>query len=262
MTHVCHTIAFIVPGYGDVIGILSPALEVCLLWRLVRVEMRGRYPFLFAYITYCFLGMDLTLYVVRRALPNLYARLYWELEGVCLLLGFCVVLEIYRQTFARATFANQLRPGAGWLRGFWIALFALSWIGSYSSFRSIYLAMECSLGFAQAALVLAQLLAAKHLGLPMGRNAWGMAVGFGAYSSIDVLHFALFDMDRFLLPYIRVVVPMSFVAMLAVWTWALWNYAPNPSVAGERAGAENEDLIWWTGQWERASSEVRKVVNL
>jgi hypothetical protein len=254
-----------VPNYLDVIGASGPALEVCLLWRLCREDMRGRYRFLFAYLAFSLLAMELTLFVVRHAIPAAYALLYWHFEVVSLFFRFFVVWEIYRHTFPPGSLRRRIPLKVFGAVCFWAALFslsALSWYQAYNYFDSRYLALECSLDFAQAVLVLAQLVVAKHYGFLMGRNVWGLAVGFGAYVSINILHFSVYDLYHSIFAYYQAAVPTSFVGMMAIWTWALWTYAPNPHTDAVPRREPSKETLWWTERWERTLSAVRKVVNL
>jgi len=253
-----------VAAYFEVLAAAGFALEVSLLCRLLQQRMVTRYRFLFTYLLFTVLAMDLTLYPVRRLLPGIYPFLYWELEMVCLLFRFFVVWEIYRHTFPRGSLLRHI-PSQGWgALCFWIVLFSLSalcWSRAYASFHSVLLALECSIGFLQAVLVLAEMLVAKLYGFPMGRNIWGMAVGFGAYVSMNILNLALLDLAPWTLRYFSGIVPASFAVMLAIWTWALWTYAPNPSPAPAPAEGSAAEMAQWTEQWSRAHSAVRKTVN-
>lgn len=239
-------------------------LEVCLLWRLLRRELRGRYWFLFFYVVFCLLAMDLTLFVVRHTTPRIYAISYWSLELISVFLRFCVIWEIYRHTYPPG-FLRQRASSGGWAMSyFWIALSSLGALGylwTYSSLLSFYPAIECSLSFVQAALVLGLLLVSTRERIRVGRNVWGIAVGFGAYVSVNVLNFALLEMSPSLFHYYRTIVPISFAGMLAIWTWGLWTYAPNPRASIEPAKARPEEILWWTRRWERTLTAVRKVVN-
>jgi len=226
--------------------------------------MRGRYPFLFSYLVYSLLAMDLALFVIRHAIPGIYPVLYWLLEMLSVCLRFCVIWEIYRHTFPRGSLGGGLAPKGLSAPFFWtIFLFlgALNWIGAYGSFHSHFLALECSLSFAQALLVLSLLLFAKHFGFHMGRDIWGLAVGLGAYLSINILGFALFEIDRSMFQLYLTVTALSFAGMLAMWTWALWSYAPNPHPVGELVSEPAEETVWWERRWEKALGAVRKVVN-
>ena len=252
------------PAYAEVIQVVGFGLGVCLLWRLLGQRMVTHYRFLFAYLLFTLLGMDLTLFVVRRSVPGIYPVVYWEFEMVCLLFRFFVIWEIYRHTFPRGSLLSHI-PSQG--RGalcFWVVLLslsALSWSRAYASFHSVLLALECSIGFAQAVLVLAEMLVAKLCGFPMGRNIWGMALGLGAYVSINILNLALLDLAPWTLRYISGIVPVCFMATVAIWTWALWTYAPNPSPSTAPAEDSAAELAQWTEQWSRAHSAVRKTVN-
>jgi|SRR5208282_174879 len=252
------------PRLGDITFFSSVAFEVCLFWRLLRQELRGRYRFLFFYVVFCLLAMDLTLFVIRHTTPSIYPISYWRLELISVLLRFCVIWEIYRHTFPPRLLRERASAVRRAMFYFWISLFSLStlsWFQAYSTFHSRYLAMECGLDFAQGVLVLGQLLVAKHYGFPMGRNIWGIAVGFGAYLSVSIMNFSLFELDRSLLLYYQTVVSLSFAAMLAMWTWALWTYAPNPRTSIETAEVRSEELDWWARRWEKTLGAVRKVVN-
>ena len=250
--------------YYDFLSALGPMLEVCLVWRLLRKEMRWRYPYLLAYVVFCLFGTELVLLVTRRILTEYsYQVIYWRLEIVGLLFRFAVVWEILRHTplrFQMSSRRTSPRPGlaAGWAGG--IAITALIWWRAYLSFHSHLLALECSLGLAQTVLVLVPLLLIRWRGLSISRNLWGLALGFGAYISTDILHFALFDISQSS-TYFRAAVPTTFGLMLAFWTWALWNYAPDPNPVPAREEAGAEDLDWWTVRWEQARTAARKVAN-
>ena len=230
----------------------------------MRGEMRGRYRFLSAYVLFSLLGMDVTLFFVRHAAANAYALTYWLLETVSLFLRFLVIWEIYRHTFRRHGEANRA-SSMGWgglgLAAVLVAVSGFTWMRAYRGFHSLLLALVCTAGIVQAVLVLAALSAAKVRGLAIGRNIWGLAIGFGAYVSIDVLNFALVDLNGLLLRFIRTIAPVSYIGMLVVWTWALWNYAPGPE---RKPGAEWERekvMGEWAQRWERTRGEVRKVVS-
>lgn len=252
------------PNLGQIISVVGPLVEVCLLWRLTREEMRARYPFLFTYVLYCFLGMDVTLFAIRHVAENIYVRTYWDLELVSLFLRFLVIWEIYRQTFGNTAGPRRTWPlgwgGVGLCLGL-VAVCGFTWLLAYRSFHSILLSLECTVGIAQAVLVLGALFGAKLSGIAMGRNMWGLAVGLGAYVSIGVLNYALSDVNGFMMRLLRVVAPSSFVGMVLVWTWALWNYVPNPQTDPARQKLPSEAAAWWARQWERSRDEVRKVVN-
>jgi len=226
--------------------------------------MRHRFSFLFTYVLFCLLGMDLALFAVRFIIPRAYPFLYWILELLSVCLRFCVIWEVFRHTFPSGSLRDRIPSKELAVPYFWILLVSLStfsWFGAYTSFHSHFVALECSLGCGQGLLMLSLLLIARHFGFPMGRNVWGLAVGFGAYVSINIVAFAAFEMDRSFLSLYQTIVAVAFDAMLAIWTWALWTYAPNPRTSIEPAEVRSEELDWWARRWEKTLGAVRKVVN-
>lgn len=145
--------------------------------------------------------------------------------------------------------------GLGSLAAFWT-------FASYRAVPSPYYALERGLGFPQAVLTLGILLLAGYYQVQIGRNIWGMAVGFGGYVSVSTVNFALFDLYHSFLPYWQVLVPLSFNAMLAVWIWAVWDYAPNPPIVVADAAEQAMALRWWWERWKGTLSNARKVVRL
>lgn len=123
------------------------------------------------------------------------------------------------------------------------------------------LAVERSFGFAQAVLILLILIVARYYHVQMGRNVWGIAVAFGMYSSLIIANSAFLDLLHSFLPYWTVLAPLSLVAMLAIWTWAVWIYAPNPAPVVGVMDAEDVALRSWSEGWGQTLSTVRKVMN-
>ena len=245
-----------------VIFLSSILLEICLFWRLLRASLWRHYPYFSCYVLYTLLADDLFLFVVMKLAPGLFRLVYWQAETLSAALRFLVILEIFRHMFPRSSAIRTMALRWASSAGSGLALLSLFWaLRAYRATPSPYYAMERGLGFLQAALTLAVLLLGRYYQVQMGRNVRGMALGLGGYVSLSVIHFALIDLCHWFLPYWRVLVPLSFTAMLAVWIWALFDYAPNPSLA-EAAGAEpGPDLDWWAQRWARTVSLVRRSVH-
>jgi len=123
--------------------------------------------------------------------------------------------------------------------------------------RSLNLTLDRSFGFAQSIFILIILLTARYYGVQMGRNLWGIAVGFGAWISISTVNYALFDLTGSFFPYWQFLRPLSFVGLLAVWTWALWDKSPGPYLADRLVPAAALDA--WTQSWNRTQDSLRRV---
>jgi hypothetical protein len=251
---------------GLSVFVLGVVLELCLLWRLLRRELWRRFPFLSLYFLYVLLVMNLLVFVVGRWFPAALGPVYWICESFSAALRFFIVWEVFRHMFPAGSPLHRASFQRFVVLGFVTVLLSVSAIWgahAYAGYRSPYPALERSFGFAQAALVLVALLMARIYGVRLGRNVWGIAVGFGIYASISVLDFALVDLNESLLfPYWQVASPLSFNVMIAFWTWALWTDAPNPAVAASLAEEQAGDLRWWAERWAKALSSVRRIVDL
>jgi hypothetical protein len=117
--------------------------------------------------------------------------------------------------------------------------------------------LDRSFGFAQSVLILSILLTAKSYDIPLNRNLWGIAVGFGAWISLSTLDNAVIDLTHSFYPYHQFLRPLSFIGLLGAWTWALWEASPIPSIA-ERPVPKAE-LDTWTEHWNRTQSSWRSV---
>jgi len=240
------------------------ALEVCILWRLSRRQQWRQYFYFLFYVLYDFIVLDLILFGVWRFAPSLYRGFYWGSETISAALRFLVIWEVFRHTFPKGSALQQIASKGIGLVSLGLGLFSVSvfWsLDAYSRLHSPYAALERGFGFSQAVLILGILLMARYYGVQFGRNMWGVALGFGTYVSICVVNFAVIDLQHSFLPYWQALVPLSFNAMLAVWTWAVWTYAPNPPIVTANTAEQAAQLGWWTDHWNRMLSTVRRVVH-
>ena len=177
---------------------------------------------------------------------------------------FLVVWDIFRHTFSRTFMVDRVGSKMFSVVGAGSVIFALGsfWtFQTYGEFHSVYPALERSFSFAQAAMVLWLLIAARYYGIQLGRNVWGIAVAFGAWVSISTANNAVIDLQHSFLPYWQILRPLSFVLMLALWTWAVWIYAPNPPLAVELATDPDSQHRRWEENWNRTMSTIRRAMH-
>ncbi len=96
---------------------------------------------------------------------------------------------------------------------------------------------------------------ARFYGIRIGQNTWGMAIGFLIFVSSEIANFAAFDLSSWFIPIWRFVHPFAYVFMLAVWTWLLWDYAPNPQ--NETDSSLGPLLL---SEWQRQSAALDKTI--
>jgi len=237
------------------------ALELLIVYRLLRGISWRRYFFFFCYALYL-VAQAIALSCTLSFLPAFYAKMYWYSEGVDVLLRFFVIWEVFRHVFLKSSVLHEIV-----LRGFMIGvlgmivfLAAISWgAENYKTSHSVYFASERTLGFCQAFLILAILLLARYYNLHLGRNLWGIAVGFGLFSSFTIVNFALIDLVPSFFRYSQLLTPFGSVCMLGMWTWAIWNYSPNQVVTGSTL--DHSDMERWSENWSQALSVVRRLIH-
>jgi hypothetical protein len=128
---------------------------------------------------------------------------------------------------------------------------------AHATFHALYPALDRSFGLAQSAFILGILVIAKSYGIQLGRNLWGIAVGFGAWISLSTLNNALIDLTHSFYPILQFIRPLSFVGLLGSWMWALWEVSPIPQVAD--VPVTTAELDAWTENWNRTQSSWKRV---
>jgi len=251
-----------------VIFVAGAVLQVVVLSLLARNSLWRAYPYFFVYVLWICLG-NFFLLAFYLVLPSartqgtqaaaMYANLYWQSDAIDIVLRLLVVWEVFHQTFPKGSGLNRsLSKGLG-IIAFCLLVFAGAtfWgYQNYSGLRSVHLALDRSFGFVQALMILGTLLMARYYGVNYGRNVRGIAIAFGGWVSISTANSAMVDLTNSFLPYWYYLRPLSFVAMMAGWIWALWVYEPNPPIME----GEAPELSQWTEDWNRTISAARTII--
>jgi hypothetical protein len=238
-------------------------LEVCLALRLLFNGLWRRYPWFCAYVVFS-LAANLAMFVTAGFFQASYAHVYRTMEALSNGLRFPVIWEVYRDTFPRGSAVRRILSSglADFVTGALILLLGSLWsYETYLSFHSLYPALDRGFGFTQSVLLLAILSAARYYRIQLGRNIWGISIALGAYASVATVNNAVIDLIHSYLPYWRLLSPLSFVAMLAVWTWAAWGDAPNPQIAVEVLPSLEAEAVRWGRDWDETRAAVRRVGN-
>lgn len=258
----------IVPLSSYIVFWLGIAFEIVLVWRLTRRGLWREYPFFTSYLAYVIAQGVLGLAMLRYS-PSAYPAWYSRVGLAHVLLRFLLVWEVFRHAFpGKSPFRRMLSKQAilqaivliAVLTGILSAAGILWVTQTYGKSHSMYLAMERSFGFVQAILILAILAIARYYHVRLGRNLWGISVALGMFCSLSTVASAITDFARStFFPLWYFLSPLSFVAMLALWTWAMWDYAPNPAETGDMLIDPAADVGRWSENWGRAVSAVRNV---
>ena len=242
---------------------LGIVLEVCLLSCLLRRGEWKVYPYFFSFALWMVVR-SISFFPAQRLSATAYRNFYWGSDTVDIVLRFLIVWEVFRHVFPKDSGLHNLAAKGFKAVAITVTAFAVGAFWSYETythFHSVYPALERVFGFAQAVLILSILAAARYYELPLGRNISGIALAFGAWASMSTANNAMIDLRHSFLPYWQLLRPLSFVAMLGMWTWAMWSYAPNPRIEVDPAADPIANLSQWTDGWEQATSTVRRVIH-
>ena len=203
-------------------------LETLLLVHLLRNRSVSRYPYFFTYMTVIWV-MSVVQWIVYHQSATYYPWVYWIGELLTVLAGFLVVWEIFRQTLR--PFPALCQRTNWFVLALVVAILLANLLLGPSSTghrEDLVYRLERWLHLLQAALLAAILLAARRYSLPLGRNVAGLLVGFGLYASLTVASVASLALTRIDLTRWGHLYAATYLVTLAIWTVALWHYAPNP----------------------------------
>ena len=225
-------------------------LEGLLLWRLSRARVCTRYPHLTVFVVFDFL-CNVILFPIHRYRPDWFAELYWRIASISLFLRFLVNWEFFRGVFPRRSTLHDI----AWKMLLTVELGALpvivvlSWTQASSAqylYQYFSPVVEQYFCLAQAILLLTPATVAWYYRVLLGRNLRGLCFGFGVYLLVRSMSFASLQVFRGFVPYWRLLTPMTFIGMIAVWLWAFWEYAPSP----ERARLDEDQYYQWKAEWQ------------
>jgi hypothetical protein len=221
------------------IFLASIAFQICVLSLLARNALWRMYPFFSIYAIVNALESFILLAAYLRFLL-FYSTLYWRFDSVDVVLRFLVVWEVFHQMFPKGSGLNRSLSKSLAMVAFLLLILAcgayiLGGYQNYTSMRSIGPALDSTFGFVQAVMILGTLLMARYHGVKYGRNVSGIALAFGGWLSILTASSAMAELTSSFLPYWFYLRPLSFVAMMVAWLWALWVYEPTPQINGPGA---------------------------
>lgn len=250
------------------ICVTAVVLEFSAVLLLLRRSLWRVYPFFFLYAIWLLVGNSAILVVWFRPF---YATAFWYSDKIDIVLRLLVVWEVFRQTFPKNSgLSRSFSKGFGIVAVGLLTVACLTFWGylnyglsslAYTAQARVtswrpHLALDRSFGFVEALMILGTLVVARYYGVRCGRNIRGIALAFGAWTSISTANNAMIDLANSFVPLFYYLRPFSFVMMLVVWIWALWVYEPNPPIV-ESDGVE---LSQWTQDWNRTVSAARTMI--
>lgn len=243
-------------GFAAAILYLGILLQVCLVGRLLFSHLWHRYPWFSACVVWS-LARTLLFFVTPS---SLYTTVYWTTNVADVFVRFLVVWELVRHLFPnRSSLIVWIPRGFAFVVGT-LAILLVSTFWSYQAYassHSVLIAMERSASFAQAVMTLGLLLAARYHGISLSRTLRTIALAFGAWTSIAMVNNAMIDLGHMFIPYWQIVRPLSFVVLIATWTWALWMKTADATTPEYAVTAS--DLAAWAENWNQTQSSWRRI---
>jgi hypothetical protein len=210
-------------------------LLLVLLCLLVRRRSWRSLPWFFAYVVFAICA-DLARFITQSH-PYPYFWTYWTTEVGYVLLGFCVMYEVFRKIFGdlRRILWLRLIPGIIII----MALFATRHTEYLSrdlmTNKAIMLIVvgELSAKFVNVMMFTTTVTLVPITGLRWRQCAFGVAFGFGVFSVATLLattHLSIWGMGYFLSWGWTLIISYSCAVLIWIWTW----------LASGRLGLENK----------------------
>lgn len=254
-----HALAYTAFFYA--IPVVCELLEAAVLWRLSRRSAPGSYPYIRAYLYYDFARTPLLL-IVRHFGRAAFPWFYWFTDVPAQLLHFLILWEVARSLFLPKSSIRRIAWNTLLIVQLVLvpAIVFLCWYqATLVRFpaKSVASVFEQYTGLAQALLLLMIAAVARYYRIVLGRNMRGLIFSLGAYLLVDSLSFAGYQIFGAARPYIQLLPGAIFTAMIAVWLWGFWEFAPPKHMAI----ADHADLAWkhtWNQMWETTITTVRR----
>lgn len=230
-------------------------LQMLLLSRAFQRDLLRRYPFFYSYLAYT------TFWAVALGIPSIlrlptYPKIYWRSQIAAEILRFVIAFEIFRHVFPRS---STLRARASWTLLLTLLLLASAfWMGGSDLHSNPWLDVLRKIAFSVAALIVIVLGLAHFYAVRVGRNIWGMAVGLLLFTGSELVHLAAIDLFPRWWTVWTYVHPVAFVFMLLTWTFALWNYYPNPHRPVLTEASAKELASAWHYGWSQMHIVLRR----
>jgi len=172
--------------------ILPAVLQAYLAVVMVRRGLRAEFPAFFLYTVFQVSSFMLKFPLYHLGPYKLYFNVYWSCKVLELALGFMVIHEVFSYIFrpyeALRDLGNVLFRWAAVVLVLVAAVMVLSSSGGVglTPLMNIILTLDRSISMMQCGLVLLLLLFSSYVGLTNRNHVFGIALGFGLASAIDL----------------------------------------------------------------------------
>jgi hypothetical protein len=227
----------------------SPLLQGTIFIIMVKNRLYRELPVFFWYTSFHVFRSFALLLIRNAGSVKAYSLIYWPAELISVILGFAVIYELFDHVLKRYEGIRQL--GLMLLRWSCFVLTAVAIIstststsGDFALAMGTILALERSTRIIQCGLVVFLFLFASTLALSWRHYAFGIALGFGLFASVELILVAVraqigpsADSTYVLLK------PVTYVCACLIWTGYL--LAPAPEEMRSLASPSARELDRW-----------------
>jgi hypothetical protein len=241
--------------------------EALLLVRAAKSAILRTYPLFSLYIA-CTLAGEVTLFVIYKVFSaSAYQHAYWTRELICVLAGYCLVMEVLERSLKSYEGPRRLARNAGLVVfASVVGLTTVQWFSERHG-RFLRTTVEVERNLRGGELVLLALIIGTvfYYSIPITRNLKGIILGYGFCVATIVMGdaFRSYAGSSFqtIFSYVR---SYSYLVSLLIWTVALWSYDAHPaSEQITQLAGDYEALANWTrGALVGARGYLRKAARL
>ncbi len=228
-------------------------LEVAILFRGFQGKFLSKYSFFYAYCM-CVLCAWVPGYFLFASGSPLYGNWYWVAQFISLIVGYGILLEIFKHVLSPYPGAEKVARITGLVVFAVIFCSALIYplLAPQGSGSGTMVEFERDLRTVQAVFIFAIMAVISYYRIPIGRNMRGMVLGYGLYIGTSLVSLAVRSYaDAPFTEVWRIVQPVSYDFSSLIWLVALWSFHPNPAP---------ESAIKLEGDYERLVTRVRRTL--
>ena len=248
--------------FTQILWWIGNATEAFILVRSIKGKLYEKYPAFYFYLSAVLL-IDLLRFAAYTFRPNLHRLLYWYTEYLVATVGYGVILEIYKHALKSSPGAARIARiflfgvlGTVILKVMGNALSGPAWSPTATSAE-----LERNLRTVQLLLLFGIVALLAYYRIPVSRNLKGITFGYGFYIFASVMSLAFGSLPGYeLRPTWRHVQPITYLAALFTWGWALWSYQPNPESKTE--SEIERDYRFLVDKTNRVLSKARSLLKL
>ena len=243
--------------FNQIVWWIGNAIEALILARSVNGKLYEKYPAFYFYLSTVLL-IELLRFAAYTFQPSLHRLLYWYTEYLVAIVGYGVILEIYKHALKSSPGAARMARISllGVLVATILKVMANALTNPVWSPATTLAELERDLRAIQALLLFVIVALLAYYRVPVGKNLKGIAFGYGLYVCASVMSLAFGSLPAFALqPEWKYVQRLAYLAALFIWGYTLWSRQPDPETEAEPTIERDYRLI--AEQTSGALSKIR-----